>query len=204
MSPPRILVIEDDSTIRRLIEVTLSRRGDEVHCAEDGVAGLEVAERVQPDVIVLDVNMPRMDGWEVLKRLRASESFAFTPVILLTALASPDHRVEGFKLGADDYMTKPFRAAELEMRVVRALKQRAQLVYFSQGLARARAAKPGTLRGSLAEFPPAGVLSLLYDGRKTGTVVFTSDVSKVRVSVREGFLVSFEVDAVRVECARGA
>ncbi len=194
MSPPRILVIEDDGAIRRLIEATLSRRGDEVHCAVDGVAGLEAAERVQPDVIVLDVMMPRMDGWEVLTRLRASDAFAFTPVILLTALASPDHRVEGFRLGADDYITKPFRAAELELRVTRALKQRAQLVYFSQGLTRARGAAPGSLRGSLAEFPAVAVLSLLYDERKTGTVVFASGSAVARVTVHEGLLVALDLD----------
>ena len=195
MNKPRILAIEDDEAIRRLIEVTLTARGYEIHTAHDGIAGLAAAETLRPDVIVLDVTMPRMDGWQVLAKLRETPEFAFTPVLLLTALGSPDNRVEGFRLGADDYISKPFRAAELELRVARALRQRAQLVYFSSGLSRARAlGSATTIGGSLKEFSVTSVLALLYDEHKTGTLTLASATDRARVVFSDGLIVSVEAN----------
>jgi DNA-binding response OmpR family regulator len=192
------LVIEDDEAIRRLIETTLKARGHAVKSAVDGLAGLEAARASTPDVIILDVTMPRMDGWTVLSKLRENDGFAFTPVILLTALGSPDQRADGFRLGADDYMTKPFRPAELELRVAKALKQRAQLVYFSKGLERARASASAAIRGALREFRVAAVVSLLFDERKTGLLRVASGSQQVVLKIRDGLIVSIEWDGQMV------
>jgi two-component system response regulator ResD len=154
MSSARILVIEDDEDIRTMCDRCLTATGYEVHTAENGATGLERAVAVRPDVILLDLMMPRVDGWQVVSRLRADESFALVPILLLTAGNEPDDRVAAFKLGADDYISKPFRPAELQIRVTRALRNRAQLSYFAGGLKRARPSLPALEIEPMESIPP--------------------------------------------------
>jgi two-component system KDP operon response regulator KdpE len=116
-----VLVVDDDQRMRRLLRVNLEREGYHVTAAEDGPAGLEVAELDPPDLVVLDVMMPEMDGFTFLQRLR---EFSDVPVILLTAKGEERDKVQGLDLGADDYLTKPFGPAELLARVRAALRRR--------------------------------------------------------------------------------
>jgi DNA-binding response OmpR family regulator len=111
----RILVIEDDATIRRGLRDALRSEGYEVLEAADGDAGLALGLTADPDLVVLDLMLPRLDGFEVLKRLRADG--VETPVLVLTARSLPQDRVRGLDLGADDYVSKPFGLAELLARV---------------------------------------------------------------------------------------
>jgi DNA-binding response OmpR family regulator len=119
----RILAIDDEETIRDLIRRGLA--GHEVITAPDGPIGLEEAHRSIPDLILLDVTMPKMNGFEVCRRMRATPKLMAIPVIFLTARGTLDDKLEGFDAGADDYVPKPFDMRELEMRV-QAVLRRAQ------------------------------------------------------------------------------
>jgi two-component system OmpR family response regulator len=117
----RVLVIEDEADLRRALEQALREDGYAVDSAEDGETGLFKAKAWEYDALVLDIMLPEMDGWEVLRRLRGTKS---TPVLALTALDSVSDRVRGLDLGADDYVVKPFEISELLARL-RALIRRA-------------------------------------------------------------------------------
>jgi two-component system KDP operon response regulator KdpE len=118
---PAILVVDDDPRMQRLLRANLERAGYRVDTAADGAAALDRMEIEAPDLILLDVMMPVMDGLTCLGRLRA---FSDLPVILLTANGEERDKVQGLDLGADDYLTKPFGPAELLARVRVALRRR--------------------------------------------------------------------------------
>ena len=118
---PRVLVVDDDPPLRRMLERTLAAEGYEVSVAADGGAALAEAERAAPDVIVLDVAMPGLDGLAVARRLR--DKGDPTPILMLTARDAVPDRVSGLEAGADDYLVKPFAVEELVARL-RALARR--------------------------------------------------------------------------------
>jgi diguanylate cyclase (GGDEF)-like protein len=113
----RILVVDDHEDNIELLRARLEARGYEIHAASDGQAALDQVERVVPDLILLDVMMPKMDGMEVVRRLKADKNLPFIPVIMQTALDTTANKVEGLDAGADDYITKPINFAELEAKV---------------------------------------------------------------------------------------
>ena len=114
-----ILIVEDSASVRRLIEVCLRELSVNIVGAADGVAGLQAAREILPTAIVLDIGLPGMDGWEVLRRLRADEATRETKVLILTAHAQPEVAVQAQEGGADDFMTKPFRPTDLRDRVAK-------------------------------------------------------------------------------------
>ncbi|HEY3570891.1 MAG TPA: ATP-binding protein [Thermoanaerobaculia bacterium] len=120
---PRLLLVEDNADLRSFLAARLARRY-RVETASDGAAGLDVARRVRPDLVVTDVMMAGMDGFELCRRLKADPAFAATPVILLTARAGTDAVAEGLDAGADDYVVKPFALRELEARIAAHLRAR--------------------------------------------------------------------------------
>lgn len=109
----KILVVDDERHIVRLVEVNLTRAGYEIATAYDGIEALEKVKSEKPDMIVLDVMMPRMDGFEVLKRLQADASTQDIPVIMLTAKAQDADIFRGWSSGVSSYLTKPFNPREL-------------------------------------------------------------------------------------------
>ncbi len=113
----KILVVDDHEDNVELLRARLEARGYEVFGANDGLTALEIAQKVVPDLILLDVMMPKMDGMEVVRRLKANKDLPFIPVIMQTALDSTENKVEGLDAGADDYITKPINFAELEAHV---------------------------------------------------------------------------------------
>ncbi len=117
-----ILVADDEKNIISLIKLYLTKEGFQVETAADGQQALDQARRVQPDLVMLDVMMPQLDGWEVVRRLRAESQ---VPVIMLTARTDDVDKIVGLELGADDYVTKPFNPRELVARV-RAVLRRSQ------------------------------------------------------------------------------
>ncbi len=119
----KILVVDDDPNVVELVRLYLERDGHEVLIANDGVSGLELAREELPDLIVLDLMMPRMDGMEVCRTLRQESS---VPVVMLTAMVEEDDRLAGLDLGADDYITKPFSPRELAARVRAVLRRTAR------------------------------------------------------------------------------
>src|SRR5436853_1947881 len=122
MNSPRVLVVDDDDDIRTLVVELLQRAGLDVDQASDGRAGLRAFHQSPPDLVVLDVSMPGLDGWQTLERIR---DLSDVPVIMLTARGAELERVRGLQAGADDYMVKPFGRQELVARV-QALLRRAR------------------------------------------------------------------------------
>jgi len=116
----RILVVDDDPVIVRLLEVNLRLDGYEVETASRGEEALERAAATGPDLVILDVMMPGLDGWETCRRLREQPSFGSTPVVFLSARAQDDDRARGLELGSVSYVTKPFDPVKL-MELVRSL-----------------------------------------------------------------------------------
>ncbi|GIH68908.1 response regulator transcription factor [Sphaerimonospora thailandensis] len=119
----RVLVVDDDEVIRQLIAVNLTLEGFKVETAYDGQNCLDRVREVDPDVITLDVMMPRMDGWETATRLRTDRGTSHIKVVLITARAQDDDRRRGLGIGVDAYLTKPFDPAEL-IQIVRDLATR--------------------------------------------------------------------------------
>jgi two-component system, OmpR family, response regulator MprA len=116
----RVLVVEDDVEIADVLRRTLRQEGHEVRSAGDGVEALQLAEDFVPDLVILDLGLPKLDGVEVCRRLRAESD---APILILTARTQTDDRVEGLDSGADDYLVKPFERKELLARM-RALMRR--------------------------------------------------------------------------------
>ncbi|UCD74144.1 MAG: diguanylate cyclase [Phycisphaerales bacterium] len=149
---PRLLAIDDSELIHRLLKARLKHEHIEIHSACSGLQGLEIARTLMPDVILLDIDMPGIDGFEVLRRLRAEPALHDIPVIFISSQSNTMDKVRGLDLGAHDFVTKPFDLTELKARVrsalrvrqlIRMLAQRAQLdgltglwnhAYFTQRL----------------------------------------------------------------------
>lgn len=123
----KILVIDDDTAINELVKINLELQGYKVLQAYNGVEGFALAKQEQPALIILDVMMPEVDGYTVAQRIRQCAEIAETPIIMLTALSELDNKVEGFNLGVDDYLTKPFEIEELIVRVRALLKRTKQI-----------------------------------------------------------------------------
>jgi len=119
----RILVVDDDRDVAGTIERTLRRRDHEVIVAYSGAQALELIQIQCPDLVVLDIMMPRMDGIEVCQRIRTLPNVTSVPILFLTARGKIEDKIEGFEAGADDYLTKPFDLRELELRVKALLRR---------------------------------------------------------------------------------
>jgi DNA-binding response OmpR family regulator len=120
----KILIADDDPLTVEFFEVILSKLGFDVEKAEDGAAALESVRRVRPDLIILDNIMPRMSGWELTKALKSDPLYRDIPIIMLSALDDVKDKVEGFELGIDDYITKPFNFSEVLARIRAVLRNR--------------------------------------------------------------------------------
>ena len=119
---PKILIADDDQLLRELLEFRLTQRSYETVLASDGREALQQLEQSEPDAVVLDMMMPVHDGFEVLRRMRASEAQKDIPVIVLTARRGEKDIVGALELGANDYLVKPFMPEELLARLTRLLK----------------------------------------------------------------------------------
>ena len=125
--PRRILLAEDDDDVGRYVELSLAVEGFEIHRARDGSAAVSKAVEVQPDLVLLDIGMPGMDGLSVCEELRRDPRTSATPIIMLTARVQQFDKITGLHAGADDYVTKPFDPAELVARIEAALRRTRQL-----------------------------------------------------------------------------
>jgi len=123
----KILVVDDDTAINELIKINLEINGYEVVQAFNGIEGFAKAKQEEPALIILDVMMPEVDGYTVAQRIRQSQKISETPIIMLTALSELKDKVNGFNIGVDDYLTKPFEIDELLVRVRAILKRTKQI-----------------------------------------------------------------------------
>jgi len=121
---PRVVIADDDPDIRRLVQITVSNAGCDVTVASDGEQALELVRASPPDLVILDVLMPRMDGWEVARELKADPATQAVPIMFLTSRGQEHDVLEGFNSGAADYMVKPFSPRELQVRVRAVLSKR--------------------------------------------------------------------------------
>ena len=166
-----ILVVEDDRDIAELVAHTLRKAGHEAEIASSGTAALARVRTAPPDLLVLDVMLPGMDGLMVCQALRADPATAAIPIIMLTARAEEAERIEGLELGADDYVTKPFSPRELTARVAALLR---------------RTQRPAAAPGSVLRHGP---LSMDLDRH-----LVHADGTEVRLTAKEFLLLQYLVE----------
>lgn len=179
-----VLVVDDDPTYQQLIAAAFGHE-DRVRFANHGFEALALCGREVPDLIVSDVNMPKMDGWQLLRLLRTKPQFASVPLLFTTTLSSEADRLRGYRLGVDDYLAKPFRVAELRARVDRLLARAAASPVAPSG-----AGTPAgrSLHGDLSHVSLASVLGLLEMERRTGRLTAKNDTVGT-LTLRDGTLV---------------
>jgi len=173
----KILVIDDDKRLLKLVDLSLRREGFSVFTATSGEEGLALFHQIAPDLVILDILMPGLDGWEVCRRLRQVSS---VPIIFLTALNSVGNTVHGLEAGADDYLAKPFKIAELRARVT-ALLRRARMSHeqpdvlrFGSGdLIIDRAEQTVFAHGQKVELSPIEYNLLLFMAERAGRILPT-------------------------------
>ena len=187
---PHVLVADDDAWILRMVATVLEKRGYSVETAVDGEDALARALARPPDLLITDVMMPKVDGWSLVRQLRSHAELAMMPVVFLTALSSEDDRIRGFRLGADDYVTKPFRFEELDLRVAKTLRRTAQAVQESRDQL-----NTSGLRGDLSQVGLSSLLVLIEMERKTGLLQLRSpDGISAQILVRSGKVVHSRLD----------
>jgi pilus assembly protein CpaE len=169
----KILIVDDQFTIRYLVEHQLKKQGFATLMAKDGPGALQAARAEKPDLIVLDVMMPEMDGFDVLQRLKEDPELAPAPVIFLTSLSSKKDKLRAFDLGAEDYLTKPFQADEFMAHVTAALRATGRLSSANQG-------NPQNKGHIIALFSPKGGV---------GTTTLTIQLGEA-MALREGLQVA--------------
>ena len=120
----KILIVDDDRHIRMLLEYNLKKAGFQIFVANNGYKALEIVKKAKPDLIISDVNMPKLSGFELCQKLRENFDTKLIPIILLTNNSQIQNKLKGFKSGADDYITKPFHLLGLLARVHSLLERR--------------------------------------------------------------------------------
>jgi two-component system OmpR family response regulator len=176
-----VLVVDDDHASREAAAKPFRDRGDVVRTASDGVDALAACLADPPDVILSDVQMPRMDGWQLVRIIRARSALVRVPMLFLTRLRGEDERLKGYQLGVDDFVPKPSRPEELLARVDRVVARTRQPM-------RTPAAEKTqkTLRGDLEQVSMASVLSFLELERKTGILSLAQDGRNAAVHIEQG------------------
>jgi DNA-binding response OmpR family regulator len=196
---PRILVVDDDPWILKMVTTVLGKRGHDIHVGRNGVDGLDKAKEIQPDLIITDIMMPEMDGWDLVRHIRSTPGISMIPVIFLTALSDDDDRIQGFRLGADDYLAKPFRFDELELRVEKAFRSKARIEAHLRGeterprVASAEAPAAG-IRGTLDQIGLSSLLVMMEMERKSGILVLRHGEETARIFMNAGQILAARFD----------
>jgi CheY-like chemotaxis protein len=211
MAAPRVLIVDDDPWILRMVSTLLEKRGYAIATASDGEEGLMRADQLRPDLIITDVMMPKLDGWSLVRALRSRPELALVPVIFLTALGGEEDRIRGFRLGADDYLPKPFRFEELDLRVANALKKAKQTQQKAEEVANAAPAetagkKAAGIHGTLEQLGLSSLLVMVEMERKSGILRLERIGATGRIFCREGRVIAARLDGERAPAGsrRGA
>ena len=182
----RILVVDDDPRILEMVEMVLRRAGHKVFTARDGEEGFRVALEISPDLVIADVMMPKMSGWALVRSMRSNPRMSMIPVIFLTALNSAEDRILGYRLGADDFLPKPFRFDELQVRVERVLRS-------ADRMRERYSSSPGfsssTLAGDLSHLGLSATLTLLSMEHQSGVLLVRGPATG-RIFLRDGRVVA--------------
>jgi len=176
----KVLVVDDDATLLDALSLYLGKRDYEVYKAPDGLVALQQTYQHKPDIIILDVMMPKLDGWETCRRIREMSD---VPIIMLTARGQEVDKVTGLKLGADDYVTKPFSLKELEARIEAVLRRRhptpkteARPTYADERLVVDRGTMMVTLNGEPVNLTATERKLLLFMAENADRVVSTDQI----------------------------
>lgn len=181
---PRILLVDDSLLVQRMIREYFEPAGYRVTIAGNGREGLEAARSSRPDVIIADIIMPVMDGWEFCEAVRKEPALANVPFLFLTAVREVPQRIQGLRMGADDYITKPFSRDELLARVEICLAKAKRLV-------QAEALEATVLSGHTSHLPISDLLQLLSQNGKTGVLnLHVAGDHEGRVFFRSGQVVN--------------
>ena len=171
----KLLIIEDDSDLVRALELYFSGAGYEIISAEDGREGLQKLYDERPSIVILDIALPKMDGWDVCRRIR---ELSDVPIVMLTARTQEDERVKGLRLGADDYIVKPFSLKELEARLEAVLRrarearaERAEILFANDELVVDADRLAVTRDGKHVDLTPTELRLLLFLAENTGRVL---------------------------------
>jgi CheY-like chemotaxis protein len=207
MPAQRVLIVDDDPWILRMVSTLLEKRGYAISTASDGEEGLMRADQLRPDLIITDVMMPKLDGWALVRALRSRPELALVPVIFLTALGGEEDRIRGFRLGADDYLPKPFRFEELDLRVANALKKSKQTQAKADEVRNAPAEpppipgmpakKPAGIHGTLEQLGLSSLLVMIEMERKSGILRLEKIGVTGRIFCREGRVIAARLDGDR-------
>jgi DNA-binding response OmpR family regulator len=177
-----LVIVDDDRLQSDVAEAAFTARGDAVRVARDGLAGLALCLQEKPDVVLTDVQMPRMDGWQMVRLIRARPAMARIPILFLTSLSSEQDRLVGYRLGVDDYLTKPYDPQELVTRVDRAVMRAEQIIRGSNQ------AERDALRGDLNQVGIQSVLGFLEMERRSGTLRL-GPIVNARLDLKDGRIV---------------
>jgi DNA-binding response OmpR family regulator len=169
-----ILVIEDDEIVSRTIERSLHTSDFRILKANSGIEGLKIARRSMPDLVILDVIMPGMDGYAVCREMRADPVLSSVPILFLTAKIKDEDKIAGFQAGADDYLSKPFNVDELVLRVMAILRR-------TKGRSRAQSA--GSVSGPVGGHSLEGLFPSIDEGPEMGDSDASGDENKMHLVV---------------------
>ena len=184
--PLDVLIVEDDKLQSKVTAAPFEQRGDRVRVSGDGLDGLASALKEKPDLILSDVQMPKMDGWQLLRMVRSRPALARVPFLFLTTLSGEADRLRGYRFGVDDYLPKPFEPSELLVRADRAVVRAEQ---------QAQASSPPdaeALQGDLEQVSLQSMLAFLEVERKTG-VLRVGPVTNGRIIIQDGLPLRVEL-----------
>ncbi len=175
----RILIVDDDLLSNAILDEYLSHLGYSVICASSGAEGMRSMQETNPDLVILDINMPGKDGFQTLEEIKAQPELANTPVLFLSSYDRPNLKIRGLELGADDYITRPFDKAELVARIKAALRRTERFLQ-----------RRNTLDGNLADVGLPELLQTIEMGKKTALVMLPD--MEARLIFENGILVHAE------------
>lgn len=195
----KILVVDDEMLTCKLVRSVLVRRGYEVEMAENGQVGYEKALALKPDLIITDIVMPVADGFELVKKVRTDKTLTLLPIIMLSVKNEAEHRVRGFRLGADDFLPKPFYPEELILRVQKVLEKAEQLKAIVQDKLKKHENDKVVpdFTGDLKYLGFSTILTMFELERKSGVLSLKGEKSSGLLLVRDGRIVSAQVGGER-------
>jgi len=185
VEPANVLVVDDSDSYRTTASTVMRELGHNVQEAKNGLEALGIALKQPPDLILSDVNMPVMDGWQLLRMVRARPTLANVPVIFLTTLSGEAERLKGYQIGVNDYINKPFEKEELAIRAARVLghSQRHPTTTSSRN----------ALRGDLSQVGLPSVLAFIEVERRSGLLLVVSDDRIATLHIRNGQVVQVDL-----------
>ncbi len=181
---PSILLVDDDVDSVSAVARAIARPNRSIETAKHGEEALLKIADHKPDLVITDVIMPRMNGWSLVRRLRATHETSFIPVIFMTSMDAPRDRIRGFRIGADDYVTKPVDLDELELRVDNALHHTRDGRHMPRVM---------ELTGDLASFGLSTPLTMLELHRKSGVLTVEHGAEHAEVTIKDGNVANTEI-----------